>query len=192
MPHIIIIAGANGSGKTTTAPVLLKNTLQVSAFVNADTIAEGLCAFQPETVAIQAGRMMLKRMKQLAKEKENFAFETTLASKTFYPWIKELKKEGYVFHLFFLWLKNEDLAVSRVMERVKMGGHAIPEPTIRRRYHSGLINFFALYSLLADSWQFLDNSNIEQLKIVASKTRNNETNIELNDIWQKVLEKHKL
>lgn len=190
MPHVIIIAGPNGAGKTTTAPALLKNALNVSAFVNADTIAEGLCAFQPEVVAIQAGRAMLKRMKQLAEEKADFAFETTLASRTFYPWISKLKTEGYIFHLVFLWLESANLAVSRVMERIKMGGHAVPEQTIRRRYLSGLINFFDLYSPLADSWQLCDNSNREQLTIVASKIRNDEIHISLNNIWQKILESY--
>ena len=98
IPHIIIIAGPNGAGKTTTAPALLKNALHVNAFVNADTIAEGLCAFHQEAVAIQAGRIMLKRMKYLAEEKANFSFEPTLASRTFYSWISNLKKDGYVFH----------------------------------------------------------------------------------------------
>jgi predicted ABC-type ATPase len=190
MPHIIVISGPNGAGKTTAAPALLKDALRVSAFVNADTIAEGLCAFQPETVAIQAGRMMLKRMRFLAEEKTNFAFETTLASRTFYPWITKLKKEGYIFHLTFLWLEGADLAVSRVMERVKMGGHIVPEQTIRRRYQSGLINFFDLYSPLADSWQLYDNSNKGQLRIVASKIRNDKIRISINNTWQKILENY--
>lgn len=192
MPHVIIIAGPNGSGKTTAAPALLGNTLEVSAFVNADTIAAGLCAFRPEAVAIQAGRVMLKRIKSLAEERENFAFETTLASRTFYPWISKLKKNGYAFHLFFLWLESPDLAVSRVTERIKMGGHSVEEQTIRRRYRSGLANFFDLYSPIADSWQLLDNSNEYQPTIIASKIKNNEMHVNLIDTWQKVLEKYSL
>lgn len=92
MPHIIVIAGPNGAGKTTTAPVLLNNTLHMENFVNADTIAQGLCAFQPENAAIQAGRVMLQRIHKLAQEGVDFAFETTLASRTFVPWIRELKR----------------------------------------------------------------------------------------------------
>ena len=144
MPHLIIIAGANGSGKSTAAPALLQNAVHIDNFVNADVIAQGLCAFQPEKVAIQAGRVMLNRIHQLAEEQATFAFETTLSSRTFVPWITRLKEEGYQFHLIFLWLKTEELAVSRVQERIQMGGHSVPESAIRRRYHAGLKNFFRI------------------------------------------------
>src|SRR3990167_10951720 len=127
MPHVLVIAGPNGAGKTTAAPALLNKTLQISHFINADTIAAGLSAFAPEKVAIQAGRTMLKRLHHLAEQGENFAFETTLASRSFAPWITELKKKGYLFHLTFLLLDSADLAVSRVTERVKLGGHFVPE-----------------------------------------------------------------
>src|SRR5689334_18509082 len=149
MPHVIVIAGPNGAGKTTSAPALLGEALQIKHFVNADTIAAGLSAFAPEKAAIQAGKAMLERMHYLANNNENFAFETTLASKTFAPWIAKLKAEkGYLFHLTFLLLDSPDLAVSRVAERVKMGGHFVPEDTIRRRFKSGLKNFFNLYKPL--------------------------------------------
>jgi predicted ABC-type ATPase len=131
MPHLIIIAGCNGSGKTTAAPALLQNSLHVDDFVNADAIAYGLCAFQPEKASIQAGRIMLETIQKLAEEKVNFAFETTLASRTFSTWIPKLKQEDYEFHLIFLWLQNVELAIRRVEERVKNGGHSVPEETIR-------------------------------------------------------------
>lgn len=115
---------------------------------------------------------MLSRIKTLAAEKANFAFETTLASRTFATWIKELKKDKYQFHLVFLWLKNVELAISRVADRVRMGGHFVPEQTIRRRYAAGLRNFFNLYSPLADSWQFYDNSNANHLGLIALKIKN--------------------
>lgn len=153
MPHVIIIAGPNGAGKTTAAPALLGTALELDHFVNADTIAAGLSAFAPEKAAIQAGKAMLERMHYLANNNEDFAFETTLASRSFAPWISKLKDKGYLFHLTFLLLDTADLAVSRVAERVKMGGHFVPEETIRRRFKGGLKNFFNLYKPLADSCQ---------------------------------------
>ncbi len=155
MPHLVIIAGSNGSGKSTAAPALLQGLLSVADFVNVDVIAQGLCAFQPETVAIQAARVMLERIHALANEKVNFAFETTLASRTFATWIPQLITEGYQFHLVFLWLKTPELAIHRVNERVKAGGHFVPELTIKRRYTAGLKNFFNLYTPLAHLWQLL-------------------------------------
>jgi predicted ABC-type ATPase len=169
MPHVIIIAGPNGAGKTTAAPALLGHALQIDHFVNADTIAAGLSAFAPEKAAIQAGKAMLDRMHYLANNNDNFAFETTLASRSFAPWIANLKKKGYLFHLTFLLLNTADLAISRVAERVRLGGHSVPEETIRRRFTAGLKNFFKLYQPLADSWQMYDNTNIGNLVPIASK-----------------------
>lgn len=157
-PHVIIIAGPNGAGKSTAAPAILQGTLGVGEFVNADTIAAGLSAFNPEKAAFHAGRVMLERLQQLAGQGDDFAFETTLASKTFARWLKILKTKGYAFHLFFLWLPSPEFAVARVAERVRMGGHSVPEETIHRRYHSGLRNFFTLYQPLANTWRMYDNS----------------------------------
>lgn len=187
MPHLIIIAGPNGAGKSTTAPALLKDALHVDNFVNADVIAQGLCAYQPEKAAIQAGRIMLERIHMLANDNANFAFETTLASKSFAMWIPKLKKQGYQFHLVFLWLQSVDLAILRVKERVKTGGHSVPEETIRRRYSAGLRNFFNLYSPLADSWQLYDNSNANSLSLIASKF-NDHLTIKDKLLWEKLLE----
>ena len=188
MPHLIIIAGSNGAGKSTAAPALLKDALHVDNFVNADVIAQGLCAYQPEKAAIQAGRIMLDRIHTLAEEKVNFAFETTLASRTFAMWIPKLQKQGYQFHLIFLWLKNVELAIFRVNERVKSGGHSVPESTIRRRYAAGLKNFFNLYSPLAESWQFYDNSNAENLSLIASQIKQNNPIIKDKEVWKQLLE----
>lgn len=171
MPHVIVIAGPNGSGKSTTAPALLNGVLGVTEFVNADTIAHGLSAFNPERAAFQAGRIMLDRLHVLATAKEDFAFETTLASKTFAHWLKGLKVHGYSFHLFFLWLPTPDFAIARVAERVCMGGHNVPEETIRRRYHAGLNNFFQLYRQIADTWRIYDNSQESTPQLIASQDR---------------------
>src|SRR5947207_12600892 len=112
-PYVIVVAGANGAGKSTAAPYLLRDTLKVAEFVNADAIAVGLSAFRPESVAIAAGRIMLARLKSLAEAREDFAFETTLAGRNFAPWLRELRAVGYRAHLAFLSLPNPDLAVAR-------------------------------------------------------------------------------
>ncbi len=160
MPHLILIAGPNGAGKSTAAPGILRGAMSVSQFVNADTIALGLAAFAPETAAMQAGRVMLQRLYQLADDGADFAFETTLASKTFAPWIQKLKGDGYQFHLVFLTLPSAELAIARVAERVRMGGHNVTEDAIRRRYEGGIRNFFKLYRPLADGWRVYDNSSL--------------------------------
>jgi predicted ABC-type ATPase len=139
---------------------LLNGTLDVSEFVNADTIAQGLSAFNPQGAAIAAGRIMLARLKELAAARESFAFETTLASRTFAPWIAGLIAAGYAFHLVFLWLPSPDLAVERVAERVRAGGHHVPEEVIRRRYTKGIKNFFSLYQPLATTWRVYNTESV--------------------------------
>ena len=115
-------------------------------FVNADLIAQGLAGFDPERAALPAGRVMLQRIRELAKQRVSFAFETTLASRSFARWLAELVRTGYQFHLVFLWLPSADFAVDRVADRVRLGGHSVPEATVRRRYAAGLRNFFGLTS----------------------------------------------
>jgi predicted ABC-type ATPase len=129
----------------------LKGKLAVTEFVNADVIAQGLSGFNPDAVSFVAGRIMLRRLRELAKERASFAFETTLASRTFAPWLERLVLEGYRFHLVFLWLPSVELALARVADRVRMGGHNVPELTVRRRYHSGLRNFFQIYQPMTTS-----------------------------------------
>lgn len=169
MPKVVVIAGPNGAGKSTTAPAVLRRVWQVDAFVNADTIAAGLSAFSPETVAIAAGRLMLDRVRELARDRRDFAFETTLASKSFAPWLKHLRADGYTFHLVYLWLPTVELAIARVAERVRRGGHAVPESVVRRRYDRSLANFFGLYSTFADSWVMLDNSIRRRPRLIARR-----------------------
>lgn len=188
IPHLIIISGPNGAGKSTTAPALLQGALGVTEFVNADVIAQGLSAFNPERAAFHAGRIMLERLQQLAEERENFAFETTLASRTFAHRIQELKSNGYAFHLFFLWLPAPEFAIARVAERVKMGGHNVPEDTIRRRYHAGLKNFFNLYMPLADSWSFYDNSLEARPLLLASGDKQTGTVVNNKVVWERITE----
>ena len=159
-PHVVVLAGPNGSGKSTAAPALLRGQLGVTEFVNADTIARGLSAFAPEHAAVEAGRIMLTRLHQLAAQQRDFAFETTLASRVFATHVAQWKTTGYAFHVIFLWLPNADFALARVSERVRLGGHDVPEDTVRRRYQRGLANFFSLYQPLATTWRFYDNSGL--------------------------------
>ena len=168
MPHVIVIAGPNGAGKSTIAPAILKDYLGVTEFVNADTIALGLSAFNPEGAAFQAGRVMLQRLHNLATEQRDFAFETTLATRSYARWLKELKGRGYTIHLFFFWLPSTEYAIARVAERVRMGGHDVPVDTIRRRYHAGLRNFFMIHRQLADTWFMFDNSAPDIPVLIAS------------------------
>lgn len=183
-PHIIVIAGPNGAGKSTTAPALLKGTLGVTEFVNADIIAQGLSAFKPEGASFRAGRVMLERIHYLANERVDFAFETTLASRSFASWLANLKKTGYIFHLVFLWLPSQEFAIARVAERVRMGGHNVPEEIIRRRYAKGISNFFRLYRPLADTWRLYNNSDPSGPRLVSSGEANAEEKVFEQEIWR--------
>lgn len=168
MPNVLVIAGPNGAGKSSAAPRLIGTRLGIAEFVNADVIASGLSAFAPESVAIEAGRVLLKRLRNLAAEKKDFAFETTLASCGFAPWLSRLRSEGgYRFHLLYLWLPHADMAIKRVAGRIRLGGHAVPPMDIRRRYERGLANFFSLYLPIADSWEMHDNS-VSPARLIAA------------------------
>jgi predicted ABC-type ATPase len=167
-PRVVIIAGPNGAGKSTSAPKLLRGPVSVDEFVNADVIARGLSEFQPESVALEAGRIMLERVHKLASQRANFAFETTLASRSFAPWIRELIGTGYEFYLLYLWLPAADFAIARVAQRVKAGGHHVPDDTIRRRHVAGMRNFFELYRPLAIRWRWYNNAVAKERRLIAS------------------------
>src|SRR5262245_12378962 len=144
-PMAIVLAGINGAGKTTAFQKLLADRLAVMCFVNADMIARGLNAIAPESAALQAGRVTLLRLRELRAERADFAFETTLAGKTYLPFLRQLRQDGYGIELYYFWLRTADLAITRVRIRVRSGGHDIPEDTIRQRYGRSLVNFWALY-----------------------------------------------
>jgi predicted ABC-type ATPase len=186
-PRLIVLAGPNGAGKSTAAPVVLAEALRVQEFVNADVIARGLSAFHPERAAWQAGRIMLERLRDLAAQRVTFAFETTLAGRNHAAWMADLRRTGYLFHLVFVWLSSPELAISRVRERVRLGGHDVPEETIRRRYQAGLRNFFQLYWQLADQWRFYDNSNPAGLRLVATGCLDTATSIADAATWDLIL-----
>lgn len=157
-PTVMILAGPNGAGKSTLSSALFGDAGPIRHYVNADTIARGLSAFHSEEMAFEAGRIMLDHLKALASSRASFAFETTLATRAFATWIRQLKSAGYGFELFFLWLPSADMAINRVSDRVKQGGHHVDDETVRRRYHRGISNFFRLYRPLADQWKVFDNS----------------------------------
>lgn len=158
-PSLIALAGPNGAGKSTAGPPLLRDALGVTEFVNADVIARGLSAFDPEGAAFEAGRVMLHRIRELGRRRVSFAFETTLAGRSYVKWISDLKARGFVFEIFFFWLPGPEDAISRVADRVRAGGHHVPDDVIRRRYNSGLRNFFRLYRHMATTWQIFDNQD---------------------------------
>ena len=184
MPDLVVIAGPNGAGKSTVAPRLLKR-FGVREFVNADDIARGLSAFAPETVAIDAGRIMLKRLDALARAGKDFAFETTLATRSFAPWIARLRRDRhYRFQLTYLWLPAAEEAVRRVAERVRLGGHDVPADAIQRRWQRGISNLRALYLPIADSWAVYDNSS--QTKLVARRDPGGEPQIVEPEAWRMI------
>lgn len=174
MKKLYIIAGCNGAGKTTASYTILPEILDCKEFVNADEIAKGLSPFQPEKAGIEAGRLMLKRIKNLLEAGESFAFETTLATKSYVKFIEKAKELGYQVTCLFFWLDSEELAISRVETRVKEGGHFIPEGVIRRRYTNGLNNFFNLFLPRVDNWLFVNNSG-DNYEIIAEGALDEET-----------------
>ena len=174
--NLYIIAGCNGAGKTTASFTILPEILNCKEFVNADEIAKGLSPFQPEKVSFEAGRIMLKRIDELFLENENFAFETTLATKTYKEKVLNAKKEGYFVTLLFFWLKNTELAKERVKTRVLEGGHNIPADIIERRYLNGIINLFDIYLPIVDQVLIFDNSEGKH-KLIAEKNFGEEISI---------------
>ncbi|WP_142809945.1 zeta toxin family protein [Tepidiphilus olei] len=155
---VIIIAGPNGAGKTTFAREFLPNEAGCPVFVNADLIAAGLAPFAPEKAAVQAGRLMLQELSRHFAARESFAFETTLAGRGYVHHIRDWQAAGYRVKLIFLQLDSPEEAIARVAQRVRQGGHAIPEATIRRRFAAGLENFQRLYAPLVDAWALYDNA----------------------------------
>ncbi|GAO29493.1 zeta toxin family protein [Geofilum rubicundum] len=189
MKRLFVISGCNGAGKTTASYTVLPDILNCDEFVNADEIAKGLSPFHPESAAIQAGRLMLDRINKLIFKGSDFAFETTLATKSYSNLILKAKENGYHVTLLFFWLRSTDLAVKRVETRVKEGGHNIPEDVIRRRYVSGLKNFFGKYHNMVDEWMFIDNSG-EPYEIIAHKNSVGEV-IKNSGKWNQLLNSYK-
>ena len=185
-PNLYIIAGCNGAGKTTASFNVLPQILQCREFVNADEIAKGLSPFCPESVAIQAGKLMLERIDFLLTDNVSFAIETTLATRSYKNLILRAKEKGYNVSLLFFWLESPELACQRVHKRVSEGGHDIPVDTIYRRYWLGLENLFRIFIPIVDYWGLYDNNC--ETKVIANSyiiADNNLYTQILNSICQK-------
>ncbi len=159
-----VIAGPNGAGKTTFAKTFLPD-LGCQNFINADLIAGGIKPLAPDQAALKAGKLLLSEMRQAVEKREDFAFETTLAGKSYVHFFRELVQLNYGIHLFFLWLPNVSISLGRIKERVRRGGHHIPEPVARRRFHRGIANLFHLYRPLLQSWTLFDNAGPEPVLV---------------------------
>lgn len=189
-PTVAVIAGPNGAGKSTAAPVLLRDTLGLMEFVNADAVALGLSGFDPDAAGLAAGRVVIERLRALASERRSFAFETTLATRSFAPWLRDLASLGYHVSIVFLWLPNAEMALSRVRARVQLGGHDIPEQTIRRRYDRGLANFFRLYAPQTSSWRLYDGSGARPRLIAGGGGTMVPTTLGDPELWSRLAREH--
>src|SRR3990170_3180894 len=167
-PGVVVLGGPNGAGKSTAAPRLLRGSLKVEEFVNADTLAQGLSLFRPQDVAMDAGRIALARLDALESQRKSFAFEATLASQGLARRLERLKGRGYLVHIVYLWLPDVELALARVAERVRAGGHDVPADAVRRRFDRGRVNFFTIYRPLADAWRLYDATPITGPTLVAT------------------------
>jgi predicted ABC-type ATPase len=174
--NLYIVAGCNGAGKTTASFTILPEMLSCKEFVNADEIAKGLSPFQPETVAFEAGRIMLHRINDLLRNNESFAFETTLATRLYKNKIEQAKLNGYTVTLLFFWLQTVELAIERVKMRVLEGGHNIENEIIERRYHKGIKYLFDIYLPLVDGAMIFDNS-LGKHELIAYMTMDGEVTI---------------
>ena len=178
--NLYIIAGCNGAGKTTASFTILPEILNCKEFVNADEIAKGLSPFQPEKISFEAGRIMLKRINELLISNDNFAFETTLATKSYKTKVIDAQNKKYTVTLLFFWLQNVELAIERVKTRVIEGGHNIETEVIKRRYINGIKNLFQIYLTIVDEVMIFDNSG-EKPELIAEKTLKSKLNV-LNPI----------
>jgi predicted ABC-type ATPase len=190
MPNLYIIAGCNGAGKTTASFTILPEILNCKEFVNADSIAAGLSPFNPESVAMAAGRLMLQRIDQLMSERVDFAFETTLAARSYVSLIGSARAIGYRVTLLYFWLSSPAVAKERVARRVSMGGHNIPSYVIERRYFAGIRNLINLYLPICDNWMVINNLG-NHPELVGNGAIEGEKIINNSDIWDIILRQSK-
>lgn len=183
-----MLGGPNGAGKTTAARGVLGELFSLGEFVNADTIATGISGFAPERAAFAAGRIMLARLDELASARADFGFETTMASRSFAPWLADLKVKGYHVNIVFMWLSTPELALRRVRMRVRQGGHDVPAEVVRRRYTRGVSNFVELYRRHADQWRVYDNSRSHAPQLIAQGSGVQTPEVLHASTWNRFLE----
>lgn len=186
-PQIIFLAGPNGAGKTTAAPTLLRGQLRVSQFVNADVIARGLAGFDPGSAAFEASRIMLARLNALAEASVSFAFETTLAARTLAAWLPSRMAQGYETNLVYLWLPSADLAVARVEELVRRGGHGLTQTTIRRRYARSLKNLMTIYLPIVSAFRVYNSAGATP-ELIARGANGRPTTVLDKKLWRQIEE----
>ncbi|MCE2615977.1 zeta toxin family protein [Phocaeicola oris] len=186
MATLYIIAGCNGAGKTTASYSVLPEILGCREFVNADEIAKGLSPFNPSSVAIQAGRLMIQRIMGLLTSGETFSVETTLSTRSYLSLIKQAQEKGYTVSLIYFWLNSPELAIERVRQRVANGGHDIPPLVVRRRYRSGLENLFKIYMPCVDYWMLADNSNTPRVIVADAFRKGDEINIYDKNLFNQI------
>jgi predicted ABC-type ATPase len=186
-PNLYIIAGPNGAGKTTASFTLLPEVLHCPNFVNADEIARGLSPFAPEAVAFLAGRIMLQRIEELLPQREDFAIETTLATRSYVHLVHRAQALGYKVHLIFFFLENEEQAIARVAQRVSNGGHNIPESDIRRRFKRGIYNLINLYMPICDSVLVYNNVHTPARLVARKKNQVDKVELIETEMWNQLL-----
>ena len=187
MPEIYVFGGCNGSGKTTLAIKILSSLNNQLEFINADIIAAEINPNNVDDVAIQASRLMLERLNTLLRQGKDFAFETTLAARTFAKFLRKCKAQGYRVNLIYVWLESPELAINRVARRVASGGHNIPEDIIRRRRKRGQRNFVELYLRITDRFQAYDNSGNDNSLVAYRSALDREITIIKLDVWNQII-----
>jgi predicted ABC-type ATPase len=192
MPSVLVIGGANGAGKSTIAPALIATILGQAEFVNADAIARGIAGARYAEVEFEAGRMFLRRLRELASQRKDFAFESTLSSRTFAPFLRELRESGYEIHLAFVWIGSAEASAERVARRTREGGHSVALEVIERRFQRTVRNLVNLYLPVADSWTLYDNRDGMESRVLAHQALAGDPEIRDQVSWIQIMREGRL